>query len=96
MQTCAPDMRRLSFETALSDDYEVEVSVADTGTGIPGDKLKDVFETFYTTKQQGTGLGLSVARTIVETYRGRIWAENRPGGGAVFRFALPLAGARSA
>jgi signal transduction histidine kinase len=70
---------------------EVEVSVADTGTGIPKDKLKAVFDTFFTTKPQGTGLGLSIARTIVETYGGRIWAENKLGGGAVFRFILPLA-----
>ena len=96
MNNSAPGTRELAIETALSGDSEVELSVTDTGAGIPNDKLKDVFKTFYTTKQQGTGLGLSVARTIVETYRGRIWAENRPGGGAVFRFALPLAGARSA
>ena len=48
------------------------------------DKLKEIFETFYTTKPQGTGLGLSIARTIIETYGGRIWAENQAGGGAVF------------
>ena len=72
------------------------MSVADSGTGIPDDKLKDVFETFFTTKPQGTGLGLSIARTIVETYGGRIWAENQAGGGAVFRFTLPLAKAQTA
>src|SRR5262249_5674786 len=83
--------RRMLIETALTGPREVEVSVADSGTGIPGDKLKTVFDTFYTTKQQGTGLGLSIARTIVETYGGKIWAENRGGGGAVFRFTLPLA-----
>ena len=60
------------------------------GTRPSKDKLKEVFETFYTTKQQGTGLGLSIARTIVEAYGGRIWAENRAGGGAVFRFTMPL------
>jgi signal transduction histidine kinase len=48
-------------------------------------------KTFYTTKQQGTGLGPSFARQIVESYGGKIWAENRIGGGAVFRFTLPLA-----
>ena len=51
----------------------------------------NVFDTFFTTKPHGTGLGLSIARTIIETYGGRIWAENKPGGGAVFRFNLPLA-----
>ena len=72
------------------------MSVADSGTGIPTDKLGAVFETFYTTKQEGTGLGLSIARTIVETYGGKIWAENRPEGGAVFRFVLPLSKAAAA
>jgi len=87
----ALDARRISIKAALSAEAIVEVSVSDTGMGIPEDKLSEIFETFYTTKEQGTGLGLSVARTIVETYGGKIWAENRPGGGAVFRFTLPLA-----
>lgn len=96
MRGCAPGERRLAFETALNGGAEVEVSVADSGAGIPNDKLKAIFETFFTTKSQGTGLGLSIARTIVETYGGRIWAENRTGGGAVFRFTLPLAKAHAA
>jgi signal transduction histidine kinase len=58
--------------------------------GIPSDRLNRIFDTFYTTKHQGTGLGLPIARTIVETYGGKIWAENRLGGGAMFRFTLPL------
>jgi signal transduction histidine kinase len=91
MLDCSPDKRRLRLQTAKITESEVEVSVTDTGNGIPEDKLKDVFETFYTTKPQGTGLGLTIARTIIETYGGRIWAENGLGGGAVFRFTLPLA-----
>jgi signal transduction histidine kinase len=91
MLNCAPGSRKMTLGTALAGQTEVEVSVADTGTGIPSDKLKSVFETFFTTKPNGTGLGLSIARTIVETYGGRIWAENKLGGGAVFRFVLPLA-----
>jgi signal transduction histidine kinase len=95
MLGCCPDKRKLAVQTAQVGESEVEVSVADTGTGIPDDKLKDVFKTFFTTKPQGTGLGLSIARTIIETYGGRIWAENRLDGGAVFRFTLPLAQART-
>jgi signal transduction histidine kinase len=96
MLGCAPGKRRLEIRTALNGGSQVEVSVADSGTGIPKDQLNDIFETFYTTKPQGTGLGLSIARTLVETYGGKIWAENRSGGGAVFRFTLPLAGPRPA
>ena len=96
MADCAPGQRRLVIRTALNGGSEVEVSVADSGTGIPKGKLDHIFETFYTTKRQGTGLGLSIARTLVETYGGKIWAENRSGGGAVFRFTLPLAEPRPA
>jgi signal transduction histidine kinase len=84
------DARKIAIRTTLAGESTVEVSVSDSGTGIPEDKLGQVFETFYTTKEQGTGLGLSVARTIIETYEGKIGAENRAGGGAVFRFTLPL------
>jgi len=90
MMNSVPGSRKMMLETALNGEAEVEVSVADTGIGIPKDKLTDVFDTFFTTKPQGTGLGLSIARTIIETYGGRIWAENQAGGGAVFRFTLPL------
>ena len=96
MSGSVPGARKMSIQTALTGGPEVEVSVADSGTGIPPEMLKSVFETFYTTKQEGTGLGLSIARTIVETYGGRIWAENRVGGGAVFRFTLPMSDARPA
>lgn len=84
------NVRRLKFSTALVGESRVEVSVSDTGSGIPEASLKGIFNSFVTTKQQGTGLGLSIARTIVENFGGRIWAENRQGGGAVFRFELPL------
>jgi signal transduction histidine kinase len=79
------------LQTTLAGESTVEVSVLDSGVGIPADKLERIFEPFFTTKHRGTGLGLAIARGIIETYGGRIWAENRLGGGAVFRFNLPLA-----
>jgi signal transduction histidine kinase len=82
--------RVMSIEAATNGHATAEVSVSDNGAGIPADKLGNIFETFYTTKSHGTGLGLSIARTIVETYGGRIWAENRTAGGASVRFTLPL------
>ena len=81
--------RRVTVDTARADNF-AEVSVSDTGPGIPSQKLKEVFEPFFTTKAQGMGMGLSIARTIVEAHNGRIWAENKAGSGAVFRVSLPL------
>ncbi|MBB5535025.1 sensor histidine kinase [Rhizobium giardinii] len=83
--------RKLTLETRLTKDAKAELSISDSGHGIPDDKLATIFEPFYTTKASGTGLGLSIARTIVETYGGRILASNRSEGGAVFRVVLPLA-----
>jgi signal transduction histidine kinase len=88
MNDTALDARKITIR-AVAGESTVEVSISDSGTGIPEHKLSEVFETFYTTKEQGTGLGLSVARTIIETYKGKIWAENQ-GSGAVFYFTLPL------
>ncbi len=68
-----------------------EIAISDSGPGVPRDKLNQIFEPFVTTKEQGMGMGLSIARTIVQAHQGRIWAENRPEGGAVFRISLPLA-----
>ena len=83
--------RKLTLETRMTKDSNVELSISDSGQGIPDDQLATIFEPFYTTKPAGTGLGLSIAQTIVETYGGKIWASNRCEGGAVFRVVLPLA-----
>jgi signal transduction histidine kinase len=90
MRNCAPGCATMSIETVQIDDSAIEVSVSDSGVGIPPHMLRKVFETFYTTKRHGTGLGLSIARTIIDAYGGKLWAENRPGGGTVFRFTLPM------
>jgi len=76
----------------LREERGILASVSDTGTGIPNQKLSKIFDTFYTTKEHGTGLGLSISRAIIEACGGKIWAENRDAGGAVFRFTVPLIG----
>jgi signal transduction histidine kinase len=66
------------------------ISISDSGPGISAERSRDMFDLFFTTKEQGMGIGLSIARTIVEAHKGRIWAENQPEGGAIFRVSLPL------
>ena len=67
-----------------------ELTVSDRGPGIPEDKLKEIFEPFFTSKAEGMGMGLSIARTIVEAHHGLISAKNRDLGGASFRIRLPV------
>jgi C4-dicarboxylate-specific signal transduction histidine kinase len=82
--------RRIRVSTAR-DGSSAILSVSDVGPGIPDSNLKEVFEPFFTTKPQGMGLGLSIARTIVEAHGGRLSAQNQAGRGAVFHIGLPLA-----
>lgn len=89
MNGCDTRHRELVVRTAADGD-EVRISVTDRGTGIPPGKLETIFESFYTTKDHGMGLGLSVCRSIVTSHRGRLWAENNPEGGASLHVALPL------
>jgi signal transduction histidine kinase len=90
MEDCEAGRRKLTIRTQLNaESSAAEVTVADSGSGIPQENLTSVFDAFFTTKPQGTGLGLPIARTIIETYGGTIWAENRDHS-AVFCFRLPL------
>jgi len=66
----------------------VEISVADTGPGLPKEVRAKLFQPFVTTKPNGMGVGLSVCRSIVEAHHGRLWADDNPGGGTVFRFTV--------
>ena len=83
--------RLLAVSTRRDGADSIEVVVADRGHGIAPDKLSGVFESFFTTKNDGMGLGLSIARSIVRSHQGRIWAENRAGGGAAFHFTVKVA-----
>jgi PAS domain S-box-containing protein len=65
------------------------VSIGDTGVGLPKDWTEEIFNPFHSTKPQGTGMGLTITRSIVESYGGRVWAINNPGPGATFYFTLP-------
>ena len=79
--------------SASAGDREVVVEVADRGQGIPAGEQTRIFDKFYRAKparEGGVGLGLTICRGIIEAHGGRIWAENRSGGGAVFRFSIPL------
>ena len=86
-----PYGRAVIGRTELNGGSSAVISISDSGPGIPEGKLAEVFDPFFTTKQQGMGVGLSIARTIVQAHRGKIWAENQPEGGAVFRMSMPLA-----
>ena len=86
-----PYGRTVIGRTEKNGGASAEISISDSGPGIPQEKLNHVFDPFFTTKEQGMGMGLSIARTIIQAHQGRIWAENQAEGGAVFHLSLPLA-----
>ncbi|MDB5396491.1 MAG: hypothetical protein JWM91_3997 [Rhodospirillales bacterium] len=82
--------RELSVRSRLADGEQVMVSVSDTGVGLPPQQADQVFNAFFTTKTHGTGMGLSISRSIVEAHGGRLWAAPNAPRGATFQFALPI------
>ncbi|MBR0849248.1 PAS domain S-box protein [Bradyrhizobium diazoefficiens] len=76
--------------TRIAEDM-IEVEVSDTGSGFPDGVIPNLFQTFFTTKETGMGVGLSISRSIIEAHGGRMWAESNASGGATFRFTLPAA-----
>ncbi len=92
MSESSESNRRITMRTAYDGNGNVEVAVEDSGPGIPPDRLSRLFDSFFTTKTHGMGLGLSIVRSIVGAHGGRIWAENNSSGGACFRFTLPVNG----
>jgi PAS domain S-box-containing protein len=89
MQAQAPDHRLLGITTVHSHDGNVQLIVSDSGPGIAADGLERVFEPFYTTKENGLGLGLAISRRIAVSHGGRLTAEQRDGGGTSLRLVLP-------
>ena len=90
-----PETRRLLVRARSIEGQQVEVSVRDSGPGIPAQEVPRVFEPFFSTKPLGMGLGLAISRDIIEAHSGRLRAESDPGSGACFSFTLPVAkGAR--
>jgi PAS domain S-box-containing protein len=81
--------RELVVRSQRDGDEQVLIEVRDTGVGIPSDNINQLFNAFFTTKQNGMGMGLSISRSIIEAHGGRIWASDNAGPGATLQFTLP-------
>lgn len=82
--------RILDIATSRYDKYSAAVTVTDTGPGIAAAYRPKIFDSFFSTKKEGMGLGLAIARTIVHAHGGKIWQEGTSSGGAAFKFTIPL------
>ncbi len=83
-------IREIVVRSQLTDNGQILVSVSDTGLGVPPQLAEQIFEPFFTTKSHGTGMGLRISRSIVESHGGRLWVTGALGRGAVFQFTLPV------
>jgi len=79
----------LNIRSQRTENGLVLVSVSDTGVGVPSEKVDLIFNAFYTTKPEGTGMGLAISRSIIEAHGGRLWATANGQRGATFHFTLP-------
>jgi len=82
----------LTIKAELGQGGQLLLSVSDTGAGLPSENMEQIFNAFFTTKPQGSGMGLSISRSIVESHGGRLWAADNPTRGARFCFTLPTSG----
>jgi two-component system sensor kinase FixL len=89
MSQATKNDRTLTLRSGRMGDSAIQISVADTGNGIPLGGEETVFESYYTTKPQGLGLGLSLSRSILIAHGGHLWAEQQASGGATFHFSIP-------
>jgi signal transduction histidine kinase len=81
--------RELAIKSERAENEHLMVSVSDTGVGLPLQQADQIFNAFFTTKFHGTGMGLSISRSIVESHRGRLWADGNSPRGASFHIILP-------
>jgi len=84
--------RKLTIQSRRDEDGQILISVSDTGVGLPPKQEDQIFNAFFTTKTHGTGMGLRISRSIIESHEGRLWADNNPSRGARFCFTLPTNG----
>jgi len=80
---------QLTIRSLRGESGQLLISVSDTGMGLPPDQADQIFNAFFSTKAQGTGMGLSISRSIIESHGGRLWATSNSGRGATFNFTLP-------
>jgi signal transduction histidine kinase len=85
----------VTVKSQLGEDGHIQISIHDTGPGLPLGNADQIFDAFFTTKSQGSGMGLAISKSIVESHGGRIWANGNDGRGATFRFTLPAAHAET-
>ena len=81
--------REIAIKSQLTKNRQIQVSISDTGIGLPPQHAEQIFDAFFTTKPQGTGMGLRISRSIIESHGGRLWATTNDGRGATFHFTLP-------
>jgi len=86
---------KLTIATRQGENHQLLISVADTGVGVPAGQREQIFNAFFTSKLQGTGMGLRISRSIIESHGGRLWATSNAGPGAIFQFTLPVEAAAS-
>ena len=80
---------RLAVKSQLGEQGQLLISVSDDGIGLPDEEADQIFNSFFTTKPQGSGMGLAISRSIIEAHDGRLWATANEGPGAIFHFTLP-------
>jgi signal transduction histidine kinase len=87
-------LREMIIKSQRAENEQIQVSVSDSGIGLPPQRAEEIFDAFFTTKPHGTGMGLRISRSIIESHGGRLWADGNQGRGATFQFTLPVTDAK--